>query len=79
MLANYLADHFDDVDSVDWPTVASRAEFAGHTQTSIKYLFYSNLFKRTKEKLSESSEEINLKHIADIANKQFKDGTHTKN
>jgi len=78
MLANYLADNFDDVDSVDWPAVASRAEFAGHTQTSIKYLFYTFLFKRTKEKLSESSEEITLKHIADIANKQFKDGTSPK-
>eukprot|EP00092_Neocalanus_flemingeri_P090026 GFUD01114000.1.p1 GENE.GFUD01114000.1~~GFUD01114000.1.p1 ORF type:complete len:246 (+),score=59.16 GFUD01114000.1:64-738(+) len=72
MLANYLADHFEDVDSVNWLSVASRTEFAGQTQISLRFR-YVQLFNKTKEKMKGSGEEVTLKHIADITNKQFKE------
>eukprot|EP00092_Neocalanus_flemingeri_P021291 GFUD01023075.1.p1 GENE.GFUD01023075.1~~GFUD01023075.1.p1 ORF type:complete len:482 (+),score=140.48 GFUD01023075.1:166-1611(+) len=77
MLANYLADNFEDVDSVNWLSVASRTEFAGQTQTSLRYQ-YVKLFNRTKIKMNGSGEEVTLKHIADITNKQFKEGRFKK-
>eukprot|EP00092_Neocalanus_flemingeri_P090025 GFUD01113999.1.p1 GENE.GFUD01113999.1~~GFUD01113999.1.p1 ORF type:complete len:242 (+),score=55.56 GFUD01113999.1:64-726(+) len=70
MLANYLADNFEGVDSVNWLSVASRTEF----WTSLRYQ-YVKLFNRSKLKMNGSGEEVTLKHIADITNKQFKEGT----
>ena len=73
MLANYLADNFELVDGVDWPVVAHSPEFAGYTVTSLKYVFFTFLFKHTKEELGASGEDVTLKDIADVTNNRYKD------
>ena len=36
MLANYISDTFTDFSTIDWPMVAARSEFAGHTKNSLQ-------------------------------------------
>jgi len=74
MLGNYLADNFKDINSIDWPSVATKSEFAGHTEPSLRNVFFSNIFFRTKQKLNVSSEDITLEMVADFANKAFAEG-----
>ena len=50
MLANVVADNFEDIDSIDWNFVISFKEFSGHTLHSIRYQFYSQIFQRAKLK-----------------------------
>eukprot|EP00092_Neocalanus_flemingeri_P024642 GFUD01026727.1.p1 GENE.GFUD01026727.1~~GFUD01026727.1.p1 ORF type:complete len:589 (+),score=147.44 GFUD01026727.1:79-1845(+) len=73
MLANYLAEHFADIDSVDWYSVASKQKFAGHTMQSLRYIFFNRLLPQTKKGIS-SNQEVTLKDVAEYANVQFKDG-----
>jgi len=66
MLVNYLVDHFQDIESIDWSRVAARKEFSGHTESSLRNIFFSKLFKNAKKSRNILSSEINLKDIADV-------------
>lgn len=68
ILANYLADNFYSLDSIDWLVVAKRPEFVGHTQGSLRSIFFGYLFKSTKIKNDLDYSQITLKNIADNAN-----------
>ena len=74
MLANYLADNFKNIDSIDWQSVSTKTEFAGHTQASLRTVFFINLFKETKRDPNANSEDITLEMVADYANKTFAPG-----
>merc|ERR1719318_2278042 len=69
-LANYLAEHFEDINSIDWPSVISKTEFAGHTIPSLRKKF-TNLIMCTKQAQNEQSEEITLEMIAAFANTKY--------
>eukprot|EP00092_Neocalanus_flemingeri_P034275 GFUD01037272.1.p1 GENE.GFUD01037272.1~~GFUD01037272.1.p1 ORF type:complete len:770 (-),score=230.53 GFUD01037272.1:155-2464(-) len=71
MLANYLAEHFEDIDSVDWSAVASKPKFVGHTLISLRNIFFKNLFKFTKKSKGGNS-EVTLKDVADCTNAKYK-------
>jgi len=74
MLANYLADNFKDLNSIDWTSVATKPEFTGHTQTSLRRLFFSNIFINAKNNLKANSEDITLGMVAEFANKAYAPG-----
>eukprot|EP00092_Neocalanus_flemingeri_P021267 GFUD01023046.1.p1 GENE.GFUD01023046.1~~GFUD01023046.1.p1 ORF type:complete len:643 (+),score=159.62 GFUD01023046.1:102-2030(+) len=78
MLANYLADNFNSIDSIDWPFVANRPEFVGHTQGSLRSIFFAYLFRSTKLHLKLESSEISLKNIADNTNEAYGDKNSRK-
>eukprot|EP00092_Neocalanus_flemingeri_P022128 GFUD01024004.1.p1 GENE.GFUD01024004.1~~GFUD01024004.1.p1 ORF type:complete len:561 (+),score=154.47 GFUD01024004.1:132-1814(+) len=71
MLANYLAEHFEDIDSVDWFAVARKPKFVGHTLISLRNIFFKNLFKFTKKSKGGNS-EVTLKDVADCTNAKYK-------
>ena len=71
MLANYLAETFESVEDIDWNEVAERPEFVGHTYRSLQYMFFSTLFKSTKDHVKLEHTEITLRKIADNANEFF--------
>ena len=73
MLANYLADAFTHVNEIDWVAVAQSPEFAGYTVTSLKYVFFTFLFKHTKEDLGVTGENVSLKDVADVTNRRYKE------
>ena len=72
MLANYLADNFEDLESIDWKQVASRDEFKGHTEVSLHYYFGAYLLQGTKLKMNGKYERVTLRHIQDKENEEFK-------
>jgi len=74
MLANYVADNFKDINSIDWPSVAAKKEFAGHTQASLRNVFFTAIFQETKRNLNAFTEDITLDMVADFANKTFATG-----
>eukprot|EP00092_Neocalanus_flemingeri_P019642 GFUD01021274.1.p1 GENE.GFUD01021274.1~~GFUD01021274.1.p1 ORF type:complete len:618 (+),score=188.57 GFUD01021274.1:152-2005(+) len=80
MLANYLAEHFEDIDSIDWFSVARKPKFAGHTLISLRNQFfnYLNLFKTRQDKTSkDGNSEVTLKDVADFTNARYKFGLCT--
>jgi len=70
-LANYLAQNFLDVNSIDWSSVVSNPEFAGHTQISLRKYFSSYLFRT---ELHKDAADISLKMIAEFANTKYAEG-----
>ena len=62
MLANVVADNFEDIDSIDWNFVISFKEFSGHTLKSIRRQFYHHI-KGDKA-------DLTLREIATIVSKE---------
>ena len=56
-LANYLAENFTDINSVDWHSVVKKPELAGHTHLSLRQ-YLSNIFLNTKRSLNKSGADI---------------------
>ena len=65
MLANYISDTFTDFSSIDWPEVAARSEFAGHTVSSLRRMYFSHLCRGAQSKLGMNRDEVTPKHIAE--------------
>ena len=74
-LANFLADNFKDVNSIDWYTVGSLPDFTGHTQASLRNILFSTLSEVTKNKLNIDRQDITLKMIASVANTVYLPGS----
>ena len=64
MLANYIRDTFTDFSGIDWPEVAARSEFVGHTVNSLKEKYFG-LSSNTKKKFGLTSDEVLPQHIAE--------------
>ena len=65
MLANVIADNFEDIDSIDWNWILrSFNEFAGHTLASIRRTFYNNIYKSTIMHSKDDKTKVTLKDIA---------------
>ena len=63
MLANYIADTYTDFSEINWPTVAALPDFAGHTEHSLKNMYFQVLMKSTKKAL-ERNNHVTLAEIA---------------
>ena len=72
MLANYVAEHFTDVDNIQWDTVVACQEFAGHTETSISNLYHSRLVHDAQNHLGVHRKHLTLRQIAENAEKIYK-------
>lgn len=72
-LSNYLAEHFSDINSVDWHSVIKKPEFAGHTTISLRS-YFSNLFHSVKDSLHKDGADITLEMIAEFANTKYAAG-----
>jgi len=72
-LANYLAENFSDINSVDWHSVIKEPEFAGHTSVSLRS-YFSIIFKHAKHSLKRVGENISLEMVAEFANSKYATG-----
>ena len=72
MLANYLAENFQDADSVDWISVARKPKFAGHSAVSLRYIFFKQLYRDTKQ--MHDARKVTLDDVAAYTNGKYKDG-----
>ena len=67
MLANILADNFDSVSSIDWEQVSHYKEFSGHTERSLRHLFFSNITKSASKHLNVVKSQLTLRQVAEFA------------
>ena len=72
LLANYLADNFKSIDDINWQDVLKTKEFSGHSEFSLRKLFWNSLVRNASSKLSLTRFEISLKQIAQFASCQSK-------
>ena len=63
MLAEHIGDTYTDFSKINWPLVAARPEFAGHTDHSLKNMYFQVLMKTTKKGLKRKS-EVSVAEIA---------------
>ena len=73
MLANVVADNFEDIDKIDWNFVKSFKEFSGHTLSSIRNTFFNNIHKVAIKHSKEGKTELTLKEIAEDAAVSYSD------
>jgi hypothetical protein len=71
LLANFLAENFKDMQSIDWSFVITKSEFAGHTEKSLRFLFTNRIFQYAKINLNQQCEDITLEMIAELVNTAF--------
>ena len=67
MLANVLADNFQDIDSIDWEYVKTFIEFKGHTVRSLRFTFFDSLLRQAAINLEIDKTELSLQQIAENA------------
>lgn len=60
MLANFIADTFHNYKEINWPEVAARPDFAGHTEQSLKNMYFQELLSSTRKKLGIQGDEDNV-------------------
>jgi len=73
MLLNYIAKTFGSRDDIDWLLVSERPEFVGHTDFSLRRVFFTSvdIVKRHEKLENLKFEDVTLSLIADVANECF--------
>ena len=67
MLANYVADNFDSIDSIDWNKVLAFEEFSAYSIHSIRYKFHSVIVRSAQKYSQRDSTCLTLREIAQHA------------
>ena len=70
MLANYLAETFSEISEINWTKVASRKEFAGHTEFSLNSVFSKLLFMYTRDGVVDRA-DVGLQGIAQLCEEVY--------
>ena len=72
MLGNILADNFDSVSTIDWEQVSHYKEFSGHTDRSLRMLFFSNLAASASLNLNVVKSQLTLRQVAEFAEVHYR-------
>ena len=70
MLANVIADNFDSRDNIDREMLTKYPEFSGHTETSLRYVFF-NLLPLASRRLKVDKFDLTLRQIAEDAEANY--------
>ena len=73
MLANHIAENCTDFAQIDWDGLAAKKEFAGHTERSLRNMYFF-MSKNTKIRLNVQKSEVNPQHIAQYSEEVYGDG-----
>jgi len=71
MLSDLLQRNFDSIKSIDWKFVASHEEFSGHTEISLRHVFYSRTLFYTSCHLKKTTYDVTLEEIANYSKMHF--------
>merc|ERR1712079_599282 len=64
MLARVLADNFSSISSIEWGRVLHHREFSGHTDKTLRTVFYSMILPNAARRLGIGKFELSLEQIA---------------
>ena len=73
MLANHIAENCTDFAQIDWDELAAKKEFAGHTERSLRNMYFF-MSKNAKIRLNVLKSEVNPQHIAQYSEEVYGDG-----
>jgi len=71
MLSDLLQRNFDSIKSINWNFVASHEVFSGHTEISLRHVFYSKTLFYTSNYLKKPTYDVSLEEIADYSRTHF--------
>jgi len=66
LLLAHLVQNYSSIDAINWSEVAKIKEFVGHTESSLRSLFYSKLFKNAQNTLGKDRHLATLKEVAEV-------------
>ena len=72
MLANFLADNFASVSSIDWEQVSRHKEFSGQTERSLRKLFFAYIMKHASWRLNVDTSQLTLRQVAESAEVSYR-------
>ena len=78
MLARVLADNFSSISSIEWGRVLHHREFSGHTDKTLRTVFYSMILPNAARRLGIGKFELTLEQIAGDAEANYKGSTVSK-
>ena len=78
MLARVLADNFSSISSIEWSRVLHHREFSGHTDKTLRTVFYSMILPNAARRLGIGKFELSLEQIAGDAEANYKGSTVSK-
>ena len=64
MLANIICDTYTDFSTIDWPEVAARSEFVGHTEYSLRRMYLNTLCRMAERRFGLNRGEVTPQHVA---------------
>ena len=73
MLANRISENYTHFAEIDWTDVAARGEFAGHTERSLRNMYFF-ISKHTRLRLEVQNSEVNPQHIAQYCEEVYVEG-----
>jgi len=73
LLLAHLVSSYSSIDAIAWSEVAKMKEFVGHTESSLRSLFYSKLYKNAQNTLGKDWHLVTLKEVAEVEESRVKD------
>lgn len=73
MLADLVCRNFNSVKSIDWEVVAKSPEFSGHTDVSLRQVFYSKTLNNAARFFKKPTYEVTLEEISTYARDHYLD------
>jgi len=78
LLLAHLVSSFSSIDAIVWSEVAKMKEFVGHTESSLRSLFYSKLYKNAQNILGKERYLVTLKEVAEVEQARVEEETIRK-
>ena len=72
MLARVLADEFDSIEKIDWRMLTKYPEFSGHTDKSLRTVFYSVILPNAARRLKIDKFDLSLSQISEDAETNYR-------
>ena len=74
MLANFVSENYTKFSEIHWADIASRVEFAGHTDRSLRNIYCMVLMKRARMKLGVQSCKVTLEQVTYFCEELYGEG-----
>ena len=78
LLLTHLVSSYSSIDAILWSEVAKMKEFVGHTESSLRSLFYSKLYKNAQNTLGKERGLVTLKDVAEVEEARVEEERITK-
>ena len=72
MLANLIAEQYNNIGDVDWSKVIQHSEFLGHTESSLSNIYFGNILTKVATHFGKSRKQLTVREVADYTSELYK-------